>query len=61
MEALFVTKLVFAACDTPSLQDDLTQDSIQVASDLNLSPIVTAAAATALRDDNTLSAKSLWF
>jgi hypothetical protein len=58
---LLVTKLVFAACDTPSLQEDLGENSNKVAADRALSPIVTAAAAAALNDnDNTLAVKSLW-
>ena len=60
MEALLVTKLMFVAYDAPSLQDDLAQDSNQVASDLNLSPIVTAAAAAAL-SDTTFNVKSVWW
>lgn len=51
MEALLVTQLMFAAYDTPSLQTDLIENANQVASERNLSPIITAAVAAALQKE----------
>ena len=60
MEALLVTKLVFAACDQASLQKSQEQNSMQGVSDQGVSSIVTAAAAAVL-DDNTISVNSVWW
>jgi hypothetical protein len=56
---MLVTQLIFAAFDTPSLQTNLLQDANQVASDLHLSPVVTAAVAAALQQDAARNAR-LW-
>ena len=60
MEALLVSQLVFDACDTPALQENLVQNSAHAASVLDLPSIVIAAAASVLGQDVEL--KSLiWF
>ncbi len=51
MEALLVSQLVFDACDTPALQENLVQNSARAASDLGLSSAVIAAAASVLQQD----------
>ena len=51
MEALLVTQLMFAAYDTPSLQTDLVRNANQVASERNLSPVITAVVAAALQQE----------
>ncbi len=56
MDAILVTRLVFAACETPTLQTALLQNANQVASDHNLSPAITAAVAAALQQDVSLKA-----
>jgi hypothetical protein len=56
MEAMLVTQLAFAACDTPSLRTALLQDANKVASDHNLSPVITAAVAAALQQNFVLKA-----
>ena len=59
MEALLVTRLVFAAYDTPSLQAKLLQNPDHVASELNLPAIVVMAAATAIQQDIELKS-AIW-
>lgn len=49
MEALLVSQLVFDACDTPALQENLVQHGAHAA--LNLPSSVIAAAASVMQQD----------